>query len=71
MILHLLKKDISRKFREPFGFLLLTSIPLVFSLLIGVIFGPRSGEESAFKVKILIADRDSSFVSEMFSSAFG
>jgi ABC-2 type transport system permease protein len=71
LILHLLKKDISRKFREPFGFLLLTSIPLVFSLLIGVIFGPRSGEESAFKVKILIADRDSSFVSEMFSSAFG
>ncbi|MBN1893293.1 ABC transporter permease [bacterium] len=71
MILHLLKKDISRKFREPFGFLILTSIPLVFSLLIGMIFGPGSGKEPSLKVKILIADRDSSFVSEMFCNVFG
>lgn len=64
----LIKKDFKRKWRNPvviLGFLL---IPVVFTLIFGLVFG-SSEEQILPKVPLLAADNDQSFLSEFFLGA--
>ncbi len=70
MIRALLKKDLIRKLHNPGGFLLMLAMPLIFTLLMGVIFSPNEKENILPKATLLIVDRDSSFVSEMMAGIF-
>ncbi len=71
MIGTLLRKDLIRRFHNPAGFILLVSLPLIFTFLLGSIFRPSAKENILPKVNLLIADRDSSFVSRLLGGAFG
>lgn len=67
-ILHLLRKDFIRKWRNPvviIGFML---IPLVFTLIFGMVFG-SSDEQTLPKVTVLAADNDQSLLSGLFLGA--
>ena len=71
MIWHFMKKDFRRALKNPLGFFVLLSLPLVFTLLLGLVFGPSDGKQVLPPIKMLIEDRDSSFVSQLFGGAFG
>jgi ABC-2 type transport system permease protein len=71
LIWKLLEKDLLRRVRNPAGFLLLLFIPFAFALLIGLAFGPSAQKKTAFKIKLLIDDRDKGFASQMLKYAFG
>ena len=67
-ILHLVRKDFKRKWKNPaviLGFLL---IPFVFTLIFGMVFG-SGGEDTLPQVKILAADNDQSIVSSFMLGA--
>lgn len=70
MIRALLKKDLIRKLHNPGGYLLMLAMPLIFTLLMGVIFSPDEKENILPKATLLIVDRDSSFISEMMTGMF-
>lgn len=67
-IIHLLRKDFKRKWRNPvviIGFML---IPLVFTLIFGMVFG-SSDEQTLPKIAVLAADNDQSLLSGLFLGA--
>lgn len=67
-IIHLVRKDFKRKWKNPaviLGFLL---IPLVFTFIFGMVFG-SGGEDTLPKVKIMAADNDQSIVSSFLLGA--
>lgn len=70
MIWTLIKKDFLLKVKNPVGFLIMVSLPLLFAVLIGAVFGPKSSENISIKVKLLIEDHDNSFASQFISRAF-
>jgi ABC-2 type transport system permease protein len=62
-ILHLVRKDFKRKWKNPvviLGFLL---IPVIFTLIFGIVFG-SSEEQIMPQVSLLVADKDTSFFSQ-------
>jgi len=67
----LIKKDLLLKVKSPGGFLLLVSMPLLFALLLGLIFGPKESGETAVRVRLLTEDHDRSFASQFLTGAFG
>jgi ABC-2 type transport system permease protein len=67
----LIKKDLLLKVKNPSGLILLVSLPLVFALLLGLIFSPKKEEGPAVSVRLLIEDQDQSFVSQFLTGAFG
>lgn len=71
MILTLLKKDILLKIKNPAGFLIMIALPLVFALVLGALFGPKSGDGVQIKVKLLTEDHDQTFASQFLTGAFG
>lgn len=65
----LVRKDFKRKWKNPvviFGFLL---IPVVFTFILGLVFG-GGDDPSLPRVKILAADNDESILSELFLNTF-
>ncbi len=71
MIWKLIRKDILRRVKNPAGFLILVAMPLVFVLLMGLIFAPSKSEKIMPRVKLLIEDHDDTFASQFISGAFG
>lgn len=65
----LLKKDLLRRAQAPVGVLVLMAIPLVISLIFGMVFSP-SGDQKLPRFKLLIVDTDNTFVSQFVKSAF-
>jgi ABC-2 type transport system permease protein len=61
-LFHLVRKDFRRKWKNPAVILGFLSIPLVFTLIFGMVFG-SGGEEVLPQVKILAVDNDQSLVS--------
>jgi ABC-2 type transport system permease protein len=67
-ILHLIQKDFKRKWKNPvviLGFLL---IPVVFTIIFGIVFG-SSEEQTLPQVSVLAVDKDKSFLSQFFLTA--
>lgn len=67
-ILHLIQKDFKRKWRNPvviLGFLL---IPVVFTFIFGIVFG-SSEEQILPQVPVLVADKDTSILSQFLLTA--
>ncbi len=69
MIWRLLKKDVLRLIKQPWGFLLLSAIPIFLAFLMSTIF-QNSGESVEFKIKLAIEDHDETFISELVAGAF-
>jgi ABC-2 type transport system permease protein len=61
-IFHLVRKDFRRKWKNPAVILGFLFIPLVFTLIFGMVFG-SGGEETLPQVKILAVDNDQSLIS--------
>jgi ABC-type multidrug transport system permease subunit len=70
LIRTLLKKDFRRRLKNPGGYILLILSPVIWTLFIGLIFGPSKKENILPKIKLLIEDHDASFASRMFVGAF-
>ncbi len=70
MIWQLYKKDILRLRKQPGGFLLLIALPILLASLMAFIFNNDNGSVMP-NIKLVIEDRDDSFVSGMLKSAFG
>lgn len=70
MIGKLIYKDILRRMKNPTGILVLTLIPVAFTLLLGLIFAPQGNQSAQPKVHLLIEDHDNSFVSNFLTGAF-
>src|SRR5438270_307831 len=62
-----LRKDVSRARRDPLALLMWIAIPLILGTLINAVFG---GSEATPQGRLLIADEDDSFVSNLLSRAF-
>ena len=70
MIWKLLKKDIVRRLRNPGGFILLVLLPLLISLLLGLVFGGGRDNRVMPEVKLLIEDHDHGLASQFIAGAF-
>ncbi|NQT26331.1 ABC transporter permease [candidate division KSB1 bacterium] len=71
MIWKLIKKDLLLRLKNPTGFITLTLLPILFALLLGMIFGPKSDDAPAIQISLLTEDHDDTFVSEFILGAFG
>ncbi len=71
MIKRLLKKDIQRLSKQPVGFLILVSLPLLLTALMGIAFGPGNDNTAMPSVQLAVVDQDSSMVSGLMLGAFG
>lgn len=69
LIWNLIKKDLLRKAKAPVGVLILIAIPLFISLIFGLVFSPGA-KQALPRFKVLLVDRDKSFVSNFVKSAF-
>jgi ABC-2 type transport system permease protein len=68
-ILHLIQKDFKRKWKNPVVILGFMLIPVIFTFIFGLVFG-SSEEEMLPKVKVLVVDKDKSFISQFLLTAF-
>lgn len=68
-ILLLAIKDFQRRWRNPFIILGYIMIPIIFTMILGMVFG-SSDEPSLPQVKVLTADNDESLVSRLFLGTF-
>jgi ABC-2 type transport system permease protein len=71
LIWQLIRKDILRRVKNPGGFLILVAMPLIFVLLMGLIFIRSNSDEIMPRVKLLIEDHDDTFASQFIAGAFG
>ena len=67
-ILLLVKKDFQKKWKNPFIILGFTLIPLMFTLIFGMVFG-TSGETKLPKIQVLVVDLDKSLLSQFVQGA--
>ena len=65
----LISKDFLRKWKNPFVILGFLLMPLLFTLILGAVFG-SSNEPSLPKVRVLAADNDQTLLSKLFLGAF-
>jgi hypothetical protein len=65
----LIRKDLLRRAKSPVGVLVLMTIPLMISLIFGLVFSP-SGKQKLPRFKMLLVDRDKSMASQFVKSAF-
>ncbi len=68
IIINILIKDFKRRIRSPWGIIILLAIPIVMTSLFGAVFS--SGGKENIKIKILIEDRDDSFLSRLLLRTF-
>jgi ABC-2 type transport system permease protein len=68
-ILAMVRKDLLRRLRSPLGTVVLILFPLLFALIIGVVFGSQ-GESGVPTVELLVEDRDESLLGMMILGAF-
>jgi ABC-type Na+ efflux pump permease subunit len=61
----LLWKDLRRAWRNPIGWLVFLTIPLLITALIGMVFGPKSTSTALGRIRFAIVDEDDSIVSRM------
>lgn len=64
-----IRKDLLRTIRSPMGIVIFLLFPVVFSLLIGLAFGGRSGAKLA-PIKLALVDEDGGLLSRFIASAF-
>lgn len=69
VILHLLRNDLRRRRRRPAAVLLMMLIPLVITLIIGLVFG-RSGDVGIPRATVLLVDRDGGVAAGFLARAF-
>lgn len=65
----LITKDFMRKWKNPFVILGFLLMPLLFTLILGAVFG-SSNEPSLPKIRVLAADNDQTLLSKLFLGAF-
>ena len=65
----LIRKDLLRRAKSPVGVLVLMAIPLLISLVFGLVFSP-SGKQALPRFKMLLVDHDQSLASQFVKSAF-
>ena len=70
MIWQLIYKDILRRFKSPLGVIVLTAMPLIFTLLMGFVFAPNDNGDTLPKIHLFIEDHDNSVASNFISGAF-
>ena len=70
MIGQLIYKDILRRLKSPLGVIVLTAMPLIFTLLMGLVFAPNENGGASPKVHLLIEDHDDSVASNFITGAF-
>jgi ABC-2 type transport system permease protein len=68
-VLAMVRKDLLRRLRSPLSTVLLILFPLIFSLIIGIVFGSQ-GESGVPTVHLLVEDRDESVLGMMMLGAF-
>jgi ABC-2 type transport system permease protein len=61
----ILEKDVRRRLRSPAALLCNLAIPIVLTLIVGVVFG-RGGDVSLPRIKVLLVDEDKSFAANFF-----
>ncbi|UCF05488.1 MAG: ABC transporter permease [bacterium] len=66
-ILLLLSNDVRRRLRSPLAVILMMCIPLVITLIIGLVFG-RSGTVELPRIKVLLLDKDQGFFGDFLAS---
>ena len=73
MIWELIKKDILKRSKNPTGFILLVTLPLIFAILIWLAFAPSDSDsgQTISAIKLIIEDQDDSFASQFLCGAFG
>jgi ABC-2 type transport system permease protein len=64
-IIHILVNDLRRRLRSPVAVVLMMLIPIVITLLIGLVFG-RTGEVTLPRIKVLLVDEDRGLFSNFF-----
>jgi len=65
-ILVIFRCDFKRRLKNPLGIVLMMLIPLVMTLLVGLVFG-RGEERNLPVIKVLMVDEDEGFMSELVS----
>jgi ABC-2 type transport system permease protein len=68
-ILAMVRKDLLRRLRSPLGTVILVLFPLLFALIIGIVFGSQGGS-GVPTVQLLVEDRDESLLGMMLLGAF-
>ncbi len=58
-------KDMRRRMRSPVALLCYIAIPIMLTLVVGLVFG-RKGETDLPRIKVLLVDRDKGFASNFF-----
>jgi len=71
LIWNLVKKDLLLRTKNPAGIITLALLPILFALLLGLIFGPGSDDAPSIRVGMLVEDHDDSFASQFLTGAFG
>jgi ABC-2 type transport system permease protein len=64
-VLLIVGKDMKRRMRSPVTFLCYIAIPIVLTLVVGLVFG-RQGEVKLPRIKVLLVDRDKNMASNFF-----
>jgi ABC-2 type transport system permease protein len=67
-VIHLIKKDFKRKWKNPVVIIGFLFIPVIFTIIFGIVFG-SSGEPSLPQVPVLAVDKDQGFLSQFFLTA--
>ena len=66
----IIANDLKRRIRSPITVIVLLSIPLLMTALIGVIFAPKSGETGLPPIRVLVSDRDRGAASGLLLRVF-
>ncbi len=67
-LLHLIRKDFQRKWKNPIVILGFLMIPVIFTVIFGIVFG-SSEEQTLPQVQVLAVDKDKGFLSQFFLTA--
>ncbi len=66
----ILTNDLKRRLRAPTSVLVMLSIPLLMTAIIGMIFAPRPGATQLPKIKVLVVNHDTGLASKLLLGAF-
>ncbi len=58
-------KDLRRAFRNPIPWVIFLAMPLVITALIGLAFGPKSGEKALGRIRFALVDEDDSALTRL------